>query len=208
MFTRAAFRPDSSSTLRGACLQSRGELATNLSRKRVPLTDAETLEYRIIEYVSTHKGRTLPASLGDHHAPQRGTHVAHGPTQLSQTCYVRVAKDGRVAAAFSRCRRPAAVAGSGARVSVEKGSVSEPALENGKPVESTTPINLAPPGPPVSVGQPCRLAGRGVAQLLIPLKTMKTSRLPSYRAAQIGAYFGAGSAEPRKYLCGPDRACR
>ena len=122
------------------------ELATNLSRKRVPLTDAETLEYRIIEYVSTHKGRTLPASLATTTLPSE-VRTSLTPTQLSQTCYVRVAKDGRVAAAFRDAAGQQPLQDP-ALESALKGFRFEPALENGKPVESTTPINLAHLAPP------------------------------------------------------------
>jgi hypothetical protein len=122
------------------------EVATSLSRKRVPLTDEEALEFRIIEYVGANKGRTLPA------APLTTTLTSEvraslTADQLVETCYVRVAKDGRVAAAF---RDPA---GQQPLQDPELESALRtfrftPALEAGKPVESIAPVKLAQPPSP------------------------------------------------------------
>ena len=38
------------------------ELATSLSRKRVPLTDDDVTDFQVVEYVGANKGRTLPAA--------------------------------------------------------------------------------------------------------------------------------------------------
>ena len=122
------------------------ELATNLSRKRVPLTDAEALEYRIIEYVGAHKGRTLPASLATTMLA-REVRATLTPAQLSQTCYVRVAKDGRVAAAFRDAAGHQPLQDP-ALESALKTFRFEPALETGKPVESIALINLSQLAPP------------------------------------------------------------
>jgi hypothetical protein len=122
------------------------ELATNLSRKRVALTDAEALEYRILEYVGTHKGRTLPASLATTTLP-REVRASLTPTQLSETCYVRVARDGRVAAAFRDAAGQQPLQDP-ALESALKIFRYEPALETGKPVEAIVPINLSQLAPP------------------------------------------------------------
>ncbi|HEY5552898.1 MAG TPA: hypothetical protein VIK52_13480, partial [Opitutaceae bacterium] len=128
-------------------LYERGqELATNLSRKRVELTDDEALEFQIIEYVGANKGRTLPAS------PVVGTVSPAGrasltPAQLGKRCYVRVAKDGRVAAVFRDAagKKPL---DDPALESALKTLRFNPALEAGKPVESIVAINLGQPALP------------------------------------------------------------
>lgn len=116
------------------------ELATNLSRKRVPLTAEEAMEFRIIEYVSANKGRTLPATpvttvlSSEVSAPL-------SPAQLSGTCYVRVDKAGRVAAVFrdaagkQRLQDPALE-------SALKTLQFKPALQAGKPIEALVPLHL------------------------------------------------------------------
>jgi hypothetical protein len=118
--------------------EGNGELATNLARKRVELTEEETLDYRIIEYVGANKGRTLPA------APAMFVHdlrAALTPAQLNATCQVRVAKDGRVTAAFrdTAGRQPLA---DPPLESALKALRFKPALEAGKPVESLAPVRL------------------------------------------------------------------
>ncbi len=116
------------------------ELATNLSRKRVPLTDEEAMDYRIIDYVSVNKGRTLPATPASMSLANE-VRALLTPAQLSQTCYVRVAKGGRVIAAF---RDPAGQEplADAAIESALKTLRFKPALEAGKPVESIAPIVL------------------------------------------------------------------
>lgn len=122
-------------------LYNRGqELATNLSRKRVPLTDDETMEYRIIEYIGANKGRTLPAAL----ATKKITSELRAQlesSQLKETCYVRVAKSGKVVGVFRDA------AGKQSMQDPRLDPVMQvlrfkPALEVGKPVESIAPLNL------------------------------------------------------------------
>jgi len=117
------------------------ELATNLSRKRVPLTDEEALEFRIIEYVGAHQGRTLPASLATTTLTSDGR-ASLTPAQLGQTCYVRVAKDGRVAAAFRDAAGQQTLQDPALEAAL-KTFRFKPALQAGKSVESIVPINLA-----------------------------------------------------------------
>ncbi len=116
------------------------EVATNLSRRRVALTAQEALEYRVIEYIGANKGRTLTASLATR-AISTDAWASVPKAQLAETHYVRVARDGRVTAAFSDAdgkkplRDPALVA-------VLKTLQFNPALEAGKPVESIAPVIL------------------------------------------------------------------
>ena len=115
-----------------------GELATSLSRKRVPLTDEEALDFQVIEYIGANPGRTLPAAPATF---TRDLRPSLTPAQLNETCYVRVAKDGRVAKAFSDAagqlplRDPALE-------SALKALRFKPALDAGKPIESTARITL------------------------------------------------------------------
>jgi len=115
-------------------LYDRGsEIATNLSRKRVELTDDEALQFRIIEYVDANKGRTLPAAPAA--AMPASARASLTPAQLSENCFVRVAKDGRVTDVYRDAtgRKPLK---DSALESVLKALRFKPALESGKPVDS------------------------------------------------------------------------
>jgi hypothetical protein len=118
------------------------ELATSLSRKRVELTDEEALDYRIIEYVGANKGLTLPARpvLVPMTPAER---LAFTPAQLSEKCYVRVARDGRVTAAFRDAAGKRPLADPELEAALKRCRFN-PALEAGKPVESLVAIKLAP----------------------------------------------------------------
>jgi len=115
-----------------------GELATNLSRKRVLLTDDEALDFEVIEYIGANTGRTLPAVPATF---TRDLRPSLTPAELGQTCYVRVARDGRVAMVFNDAagqqplRDPALA-------SALQMLRFKPALHAGKPVESTARITL------------------------------------------------------------------
>jgi hypothetical protein len=123
-------------------LYDRGqELATNLSRKRVELTDEEALDYQVIEYVGVNKGRTLPAS------PITVTLSAAAresltPAQLEEKCFVRVAKDGRVTATFRDAAGKQPIQDPALEL-VLKRLRFNPALEAGKPVESIVATSLS-----------------------------------------------------------------
>ncbi len=112
------------------------ELATNLSRKRVPLTDAEALDFRVIEYVGANKGHTLPAAL----FPTR-MRDSITPAQRDGTYYVRVGRDGRVSAAFHDATGKQPLEDAEFESVLQKLRF-KPALEAGKPVETIVPINL------------------------------------------------------------------
>jgi hypothetical protein len=71
----------------------------------------------------------------------RDLRAALNPAQLSETCFVRVAKNGRVAAAFhdKAGKQPLQ---DPALESALKTLRFKPALEAGKPVESVAPVRL------------------------------------------------------------------
>jgi hypothetical protein len=116
----------------------REELATSVSNKRVLLTEDEALTFRVIEYVAANRGRTLPAVPAKFVRDRRSSLTQ---AELDQACYVRVAKDGKVAATFSD---------KGATVPLQdealdaalRGLRFKPAIEAGKPVESIVAVRL------------------------------------------------------------------
>lgn len=116
------------------------ELATSHSRKRVPLTDHEALQYRVIEHIGANKGRTLPASLASAKLARENLGQFQ-PAVLSETYYVRVTRDGTIVAAFHD---------RGGKEPVRDKQLDAtlkmirflPALEAGKPVESVAPLKL------------------------------------------------------------------
>jgi hypothetical protein len=116
------------------------ELATNLSRRRIELTDEEALEYRIIEYIEANKGKTTSAALAtttlrdDARRPLSTVH-------LKENYYVKVGKSGRVLAVFRDAAGKQPVQDSALEPAL-KSLRFRPALEAGKPVESITPLNL------------------------------------------------------------------
>jgi hypothetical protein len=114
------------------------ELATSISAKRVLLTQDEAMTFRVIEYISANKGRTLPAVPATFVSDRRSSLSA---AQLNQACYVRVAKDGKVAATFGDKdgTRPLQDQELDAAL---KGLRFKPAIVSGKPVESIVPIRL------------------------------------------------------------------
>jgi hypothetical protein len=123
-------------------LYNRGEeIATTAAPKRMELTREEALQYVIIEYVSSHKGATLPPT------PAMGKLPADLPARLAnnqfqQTYYVKVAKDGKPSEAFSdeSCSR---TVDDPYLQSVVKNIRFKPALEKGKPVDGIAPLNLS-----------------------------------------------------------------
>jgi hypothetical protein len=117
--------------------QAGQELATSLSRKRVELTDDEALQFRIIEYVGANKDRTLPAAPAA--ALPDGVRASLTPAQLSESCFVRVAKDGSVTGVYRDAAGEKPL-----RDSVLESALKllrfKPALESGKPVESVVAV--------------------------------------------------------------------
>jgi hypothetical protein len=116
----------------------RSELATNLSSNRAELTKDEMLDFRVIQYIAGNEGRTLPAAPAMFANDLRSS---LSQDQLNQTCYVRVAKDGRVAATFSD-KEGAQPLQDQTLDAALKGLRFKPAIESGKPVEATVAIRL------------------------------------------------------------------
>lgn len=116
------------------------EIATNLSRKRVPLTDEEAHDYRVIEYLTANRGRTAPAGLRDP-VLAGAAQATLSPQQIRTTWHVRVDKGGRVTGVFldSSGKQPTTDPG---LVAVLKTLRYNPALVAGKPVESIVPLRL------------------------------------------------------------------
>jgi hypothetical protein len=116
------------------------EVATNVSSKRVALTRDEAFEYVKMDYVSSHKGTTLPA------VPAMGKLPADLPSRLAQgqftnAFYVKVSKDGVGANAYfdEACSRPVEDPYIAA---VLKDIRFKPALEKGKPVDGVAKLKL------------------------------------------------------------------
>jgi hypothetical protein len=123
-------------------IYNRGEeVATNIAADRVEPTRDEAFEYVKMEYVSSHKGATLPAE------PAMGRLPAELPARLAQgqykqAFYVKVSKDGIADEAYSdpACTR---------RIddpyleTVVKRIRFKPALNSGKPVDGFATLNLS-----------------------------------------------------------------
>ena len=122
-------------------LYNRGrEIATDVAPKRVPLTRDEAFSYLFMEYLSGHKGATLPASpIIGKLAPTESAQLS--TEQLEQAYYVKVAKNGLPVNAFSdsNCSKPVdGVVGNQIR-----NVRFYPALENGKPVEGVAELKFS-----------------------------------------------------------------
>jgi hypothetical protein len=122
-------------------LYDRGrEVATNISDRRVEMTRDEAFEYVKIEYVSSHRGETLPA------VPAMGRLPAELPSRVASgkyadTFFAKVSKDGLADQVF-------ADAGCSRKIddpfleSVVKSIKFKPALSDGKPVDGIAALNL------------------------------------------------------------------
>lgn len=116
------------------------EVATNVSSKRVDLTREEAFQYLVIEHIGANKGKTVPAvPVMVTVDPELRTRLRAGDGQ--QVYYVKVSKDGLVTQIFedegySKEATDAFFARAVKRVWFK------PALENGKPVESKTLVDL------------------------------------------------------------------
>ena len=116
----------------------RNELATSLSSNRALLTEEEMLDFRVIKYVASNEGRTLPAAPAMFISDLR---PSLSPAQLNQACYVRVAKDGRVAATYNDKAGTVPLQDAALDAAL-KGLRFKPAIDAGKPVESIVTIRL------------------------------------------------------------------
>jgi hypothetical protein len=122
-------------------LYDRGqELATNVADKRVPLTRDEAFQYVLIDYVSSHKGASLPATpaMGKLPADLR-TRLGSG--QLTQFFYVKVSKDGLPVEAYvdESCSHKV---DDPYLQSVIRDLRFNPALEKGRPIEGIALLKL------------------------------------------------------------------
>lgn len=116
----------------------RSELATNLSSNRAELSRDEMLDFRVIRYIAANSERTLPAMPAMFVSDLRSS---LSQDQLNQTCYVRVAKDGRVAATFIDKEGTQPLQDQALNAAL-KGLRFKPAIESGKPVEAVVAIRL------------------------------------------------------------------
>ncbi len=123
-------------------LYNRGvEVATNIAPKRVALTREEAQQHVVDEYVASHPGVTLPAApaMGKLPADVR-TRLASG--QLQQTYFIKVGRDGKVAAAFAdeACTQKV---DDPYLQSLVQNIRFKPALDNGNPVEAVAPLKIS-----------------------------------------------------------------
>ncbi len=116
------------------------ELATNVSPKRVDLTFDEAFQYVGIEYLTSHRGATLPAAPVMGRLPpdwrQRLT-----AAQCSRLYFVKVDQGGRPLGAYEdeACSEPVA---DPYLESVIREIRFTPALDSGKPVAGTAKLRL------------------------------------------------------------------
>lgn len=123
-------------------LYNRGqELATNVADKRVPLTRDEAFQYVLIDYVSSHKGASLPATPAMGRLPA-DLRTRLGSGQLTQFFYVKVNKDGLPAEAYvdESCSHKV---DDPYLQSVIQAIRFNPALEKGRPVEGIALLKLS-----------------------------------------------------------------
>ncbi len=122
-------------------LYDRGvEIATNLAANRVELTREEAFEYVKMEYVSAHKGDTLPA------VPVMGRLPSELPNRIAagkyaETYFVQVNKDGLGREVYEDrlCTKKVDDA---FLASVVAGMRFKPALSGGTPVDGVAAVNL------------------------------------------------------------------
>lgn len=116
------------------------ELATNLSERRVDLTEDDALRYLSLSYIASHPKATLPA------VPQRvavpvGFKQTLAQSQLDAPIYATVGADGMVSRVSADERGESGLAPS--IETVVKKFRFNPALKEGKPVESLVAFKLS-----------------------------------------------------------------
>jgi hypothetical protein len=116
------------------------EIATNLAENRVELTREQAFEYVKIEYISAHKGDTLPAVAAMGKLPaELPNRIAIG--KYTETYFVQVNKDGLGLEVYEDrlCTRKV----DDAFLSTVVADLRfEPALANGKPIDGVASLNL------------------------------------------------------------------
>jgi hypothetical protein len=116
------------------------ELATNLSEQRVDLTADDALRYLVLVYVAAHTKDTLAAAPLKIGVPADFKNQVSAE-QLERPLYVTVGVDGTVQSVSTAPDRSAAT-DSYVDATVRKFRYN-PALNEGKPVESVVPLTLA-----------------------------------------------------------------
>ena len=116
------------------------ELATNLSEQRVDLTADDALRYLVLCYVAGHAKDTLPAAPLKIAVPAEFKQQVQ-PAELDRTLYVTVGADGAVRDLSLAPDR--VVAPDFAVAAAVRKFRYNPALKEGKPVESVVPLKLA-----------------------------------------------------------------
>jgi hypothetical protein len=122
-------------------LYNRGqEVATNLSDRRVEMTRDEAFEYVKIEYVSSHRGETLPA------VPAMGRLPAELPSRVASgkyadTFFAKVSKEGLAEGVFADAKCSSKIEDPFLE-DVVKSIRFKPALAEGKPVDGIAALNL------------------------------------------------------------------
>ena len=116
------------------------EVATNVSPKRVELTREEAFQYIVIEHIGNNKGKTLPAMpVMATLTPELRQRLRDGDGQ--QVYYVNVSKEGRVTEVFEDDAYSKRL-GDGFFAQTVKRIWFKPALEEGKPVDAKTSVDV------------------------------------------------------------------
>ena len=113
------------------------ELATNLARKRVPLTDDEAFQFVVIDYIGLHKGATATAKLAV--AQLDPAQLERLAQRVTSTCYLRVNKLGRVADVFADSAQKHKLADTELAAWLSDLRFY-PALEKGVPIDVLVPL--------------------------------------------------------------------
>jgi hypothetical protein len=117
------------------------EIATDVAPKRVPLSRDDAFQFVLMEYLSTHKGATVPAApTMVKLSPDARSRLEAG--QYTGTYYVKVGKDGLPGEAYAdaTCSQPVT---DEYLQSVVRDLRFKPALSAGKPVETVVSVRLA-----------------------------------------------------------------
>jgi tetratricopeptide (TPR) repeat protein len=116
------------------------EISTTVAPKRVMLTRDEAFQYVMLEYVSSHKGATLPATPAMGKIPaDLSARLANG--QLKPAYYVKVGKDGKASELFADESCSVAVNDPYLDALI-KNFRFKPALDKGKPVDGVALFKL------------------------------------------------------------------
>ncbi len=116
------------------------EVATNIARKRVPLTGDEAFQFSVVEYIQQHRGATLPLSRANHISTSNLRSHLSGD-QLSRTVYIKVGKNGIPTGSYWNAACTEKVSDP-ELVAFLASMRFNPALNTGKPVEGVSAIAL------------------------------------------------------------------